>query len=383
MRPKRSDNFVAIACGGTGGHLFPGIAIGEKLLERGCNVLLLVSRKEVDQLSARGATGMEVASLPAVPLLKGRLPQFVGAFWQSFRQVRQLFKARRPSAVIAMGSFTSAPPILAGKLVRAKTAIHEANSHAGRANRLLAPWVDHAFIGFSSAANLLENRSLKFTGTPVRSQFQPADAGACRMALGLDTEAPVILVTGGSQGASAVNEAVCNALPVVAARVPGLQVLHLTGAASIEAMVLRYKTLPVRAKVLPFLTEMELALGAATVAVSRAGASSLAEMAAMQVPSILVPYPAASDDHQYYNARAFAQPGAARMMVQSQLRAEVLAGSLIELITDSFAREKMKVELEKWYFPDSAEQIVETVLRGTPYHDEVPPSPAFLKFKTG
>jgi UDP-N-acetylglucosamine--N-acetylmuramyl-(pentapeptide) pyrophosphoryl-undecaprenol N-acetylglucosamine transferase len=383
MRNLPAEHFVAIACGGTGGHLFPGIAIGEKFLERGCDVMLLVSTKEVDQLSARSATGMEVASLPAVPLLKGKLPQFISGFWQSYKQVRKIFRARRPAAVIAMGSFTSAAPILAGRMAKAKTAIHEANSYAGRANRLLAPWVDHAFIGFSSAANQLGNRSVRFTGTPVRSQFQAADPGACRMALGLDPDAPVILMTGGSQGAAALNAALVKALPLVAAKVPNVQVLHLTGSNTFEAIASQYKGLPLRAKVMPFLTEMEMALGAATVALSRAGASSLAELAAMQVPSILVPYPSSADDHQYYNARAFAQPGAARMMVQSQLRPESLAASLIEIISDPFTQQKMKGELQKWHFPDAAEQIVETIFRGSRFETEFQPNPAFLKLKTG
>lgn len=383
MQTHQPDKFVAIACGGSGGHLFPGIAIGEKFLDRGCEVMLLVSNKEVDQLSARGASGMEVASLPAVPLLKGNFPRFTAAFWQSYRQTAKIFRKRRPAAVLAMGSFTSAGPILAGKLARAKTAIHEANSHAGRANRLLAPWVDHVFIGFSSAANQLGNRSVKFTGTPVRSQFQPADPGACRMALGLAPNAPVILVTGGSQGAVALNEAVLRAVSAMAEKISGLQVLHLTGAAMFEAVSRRYQQLSVRAKVLPFLTEMELALGAATVAVSRAGASSLAELAAMEVPSILIPYPKSADDHQYHNARALAQPGAARMMVQSQLKPETLAAALTEIITDPFTQEKMRSELRKWHFPDSAEQIVETVLRGARSEPAPHANPALLKLTTG
>lgn len=383
MQFPRSEHFVAIACGGTGGHLFPGMAIGAKFVERGCDVLLLVSNKEIDQIGARTAEGMEVASLPAIPLLTGNFARFLSAFWQSFRQVRKIFHERRPTAVLGMGSFTSAPPILAGRLVRARTALHEANSHAGRANRLLAPWVDHCFIGFSSAANQLGNRSVKFTGTPVRSQFQAADPSACRMALGLNPDAPVILVMGGSQGATAVNQAVLEAAPLVARKIPGIQVLHLTGSATCEAVSAEYRRLAVKAKVLPFLTEMEMALGAATVTVSRAGASSLAEIAAMGLPSILIPYPTAADDHQYHNARAFAQPGAARMIVQSQLRAENLAALLHEIIAEPFVQEKMRDELRKWHFPDSAEQIVETVLQSRGPKAETETGAALLKLTTG
>lgn len=378
-----ADRLVAIACGGTGGHLFPGIAIGEKLLDRGCDVTLLVSKKEVDQVGARTSSGMQCLSLPAVPLLKGNLPFFLKATWQSFQIVRAAFRKRRPTAVLAMGSFTSAGPILAGKLAGAKTALHEANSIPGRANRLLAPWVDHIFIGFSSAANQLRNRSVQFTGTPVRPQFQPLDPASSRMAIGLDPKGPVVLIMGGSQGAAAVNKAVLGAVPALIEKVPQVQFLHLTGGASYESIAAGYRPLTSRAKVLPFLTEMDLALGAASVCVSRAGASSLAEIAAMEIPSILIPYPTAADDHQYHNARAFAQAGAARLMLQSQLRTDLLAQSIIELISDSFAADQMRAELRKWHYPDAADQIAATLLRGAAEQMEPDAQPGVLKLRHG
>jgi UDP-N-acetylglucosamine--N-acetylmuramyl-(pentapeptide) pyrophosphoryl-undecaprenol N-acetylglucosamine transferase len=318
-----------------------------------------------------------------VPLLKGNFPIFAKTFWQSLLQVRRQFRARRPSAVLAMGGFTSAAPIVAGRLVGARTAIHESNSFAGRANRLLAPWVNHVFIGFASAANQLGNRSVQFTGTPVRSQFEPLDPGPCRMALGLDPASPVMLVMGGSQGASAVNKAVLEAVPLLLKSIPALQILHLTGTANFEMISASYKALTSRAKVFPFLREIEMALGAASVAISRAGASSLAEIAAMQVPSILVPYPAAADDHQYHNARGFAQSGAARMFVQSQLRAEQLAHTAAELIMDDFVAQQMRDELRKWHYPTAADQIIKTLLREPDAEPKSQPHPAALRFRPG
>ncbi len=383
MELKPADRLVAIACGGTGGHLFPGIAIGEKLLDRGCDVTLLVSQKEVDQVGASTSSGMGVLSLPAVPLLKGNFAVFLKATWQSFREVRVAFKKRRPAAVLAMGSFTSAGPIFAGKLAGAKTALHESNSVPGRANRLLAPWVNHVFIGFSSAASQMRNRSVQFTGTPVRPQFQPLDPGSSRMALGLDPKSPVVLIMGGSQGAAGVNKAVLGAVRTLVEKIPGVQFLHLTGAATHETICAQYKSLTSRAKVLPFLTEMDLALGAASVCVSRAGASSLAEIAAMQVPSILIPYPTAADDHQYHNARALAQAGAARMMLQSQLRPELLAESIFEVVTDPLVGDLMRTELHKWHYPEAAEQIAEALLRGVERKTEPAAPTGVLKLRHG
>ncbi|ODU23528.1 MAG: undecaprenyldiphospho-muramoylpentapeptide beta-N-acetylglucosaminyltransferase [Verrucomicrobia bacterium SCN 57-15] len=375
--------YIAIACGGTGGHLFPGMAVAEKLLEKGCDVLLLVSEKEIDQITSRSAAGMEVMRLPAVPLLKGNLPSFLKAFWKSFWIMRAHFKKRPPTAVLAMGGFTSAAPILAGKFAGARTALHEANSYAGRANRLLSGWVNHVFIGFSSAANQLRNRSVQFTGTPVRSQFQPSDPAAARMALGLEPESPVVLVMGGSQGASAINKAILEAVPLLLEKEPALQFLHLTGAATFESISKAYKELTGRAKVLPFLTEMELALAAASVTVSRAGASSLAELAAMELPAILIPYPNAADDHQYHNARALAQPGAARMVIQSQLKAEPLAAAILELITNEPLRDQLKGELRKWHYPNAADEIIETLLPPLAFSEQEATHKTLLKAHAG
>ena len=203
------------------------------------------------------------------------------------------------------------------------------------------------------------------------------------MALGLNPNAPVVLVMGGSQGASAVNKAMLEAVPLLTAKVPDVQFLHLTGIVNFEAISSAYKSLTARAKVLPFLSEIELALGAASVTVSRAGASSLAEIAAMQLPSILVPYPTASDDHQYHNARALAQAGAARMIVQSQLRADQLAASIAELITDSFIAQQMKAELRKWHYPAAADEIIKTLLSEPEEAGKTEPHSAMLRFRHG
>jgi UDP-N-acetylglucosamine--N-acetylmuramyl-(pentapeptide) pyrophosphoryl-undecaprenol N-acetylglucosamine transferase len=361
---EKAERHVAIACGGTGGHLFPGMAVAAALQERGCEVLLIVSRKEIDRQGAATSSEFETLSLPLVPLLANNLGAFLKRSWLSFHLLRRAFKKRKPGAILAMGSFTSAPPVFAGKLYGALTCIHEANSVAGKANRFLAPWVDKVFIGFASAATQLRNRSVQFTGTPVRAQFQAADPESCRVALGLHPDKPVLLMTGGSQGASALNIALTQNLPKLLQRVPELQFLHLTGTANFESIRDAYGPSGAKAVVLPFLTEMELALGAATLAISRAGASSLAELAAMQVPAILVPYPAAADDHQYYNARAFAQAGAARLLVQNQLKPEILFSEIVELIENGARREQMKNSLQKWHFPQAADEIAESILRG-------------------
>ena len=300
--PQTNTPHVAIACGGTGGHLFPGLAVAEELRKRGCNIALLISPKEIDQQAVKAVSGMEIVTLPAVALQNWNYFSFVCSFWKSWRAAKNIFQAHPPQAVLGMGGFTSAPPILAGNAFGAKTFLHESNAIPGRANRFLSRFVDGAFIGFPEAAARLKARKITTTGTPVRPQFQPRDAAVCRSALGLEPNLPTILVVGGSQGASGLNEMILSALPLLAAK--NWQFLHLTGAKDFDKVNAAYAARGIKAVVKPFLAEMDLALGAATISVSRAGASSLAEIAAMRLPSLLAPFPAAADNHQFFNASA-------------------------------------------------------------------------------
>ena len=358
--PKRP--FIAIACGGTGGHLFPGIAVGEELLRRGCVVSLLISPKEVDQQGARSAAGMEVVTLPAVGLTRFGWLKFATGFWKSHRLAKKLFQRRPPQAVLAMGGFTSAPPILAGKGLGAATFLHESNAYPGRANRWLAHVVDEAFLGFPEAADHLAVAKFTTTGTPVRAQFQPQHSAACRMALGLDQQRPVLLVMGGSQGASGINDLVLQTLPTLAVMAPDLQIIHLAGPNDFERVRAAYARRQFKAVVRPFLTEMELALGAASAAISRAGASSMAELAAMGLPAILIPYPAATDDHQLHNARAFVKAGAARMLAQRLATPEILNWLILELTGNPVSRAAMINALARCHHPLAAETIADRLL---------------------
>src|SRR5581483_4063839 len=197
---------VAIACGGTGGHLFPGIAVAGELLQLGCAVTLLISPKDVDQQAVKSAVGMEIATLPAVGLSGGNRLAFFRGFLRSLRVAREMFQKNLPDAVLAMGGFTSAAPLLAARLKGVPTFLHESNTIPGRANRWFSRLVNQAFVGFGEAAPQLHARSAKVTGTPCRPQFKPLDATTCRQALGLDPNQPVLLVMGGSQGATGLNE---------------------------------------------------------------------------------------------------------------------------------------------------------------------------------
>jgi UDP-N-acetylglucosamine--N-acetylmuramyl-(pentapeptide) pyrophosphoryl-undecaprenol N-acetylglucosamine transferase len=357
--PKPS---VAIACGGTGGHLFPGLAVAEQL-SRNCSVTVLISPKEVDQQAVKSARGLEIVTLPAVALQRGSRLAFLRGFWKSWRASRRLFQAIRPDAVLAMGGFTSAPPVLAARSQTTKTFLHESNTIPGRANRWLARMVDCAFVGFPQTESRLAAREVLVTGTPVRPQFQSREAATCRAALGLDPARPVVLITGGSQGASGLNQMVLDTLPTLVRHSLQWQWLHLTGPNDVDRVKQVYSRHGLKAVVHAFLAEMDLALGAATACISRAGASSLAELAAVRLPALLVPFPAAADNHQFHNARAFEETGAAQLLEQREATPEKVSGALRELVEGTFERDQMKLALARWHAPHAAEQVAENILR--------------------
>jgi UDP-N-acetylglucosamine--N-acetylmuramyl-(pentapeptide) pyrophosphoryl-undecaprenol N-acetylglucosamine transferase len=262
-----------------------------------------------------------------------------------------------------MGGFTSAPPALAGRRFGAATFLHESNTIPGRANRWLSRIVNQTFVGFPEAANRLHARESSVTGTPVRGKFHELDQGVCRTALGLDPNRQVVLVMGGSQGAHGINQLVSRSLQLLAKRGAGWQWLHLAGAADAQEVEQGYRDAGLAAKVYPFFAKMELVMGAASAAVSRAGASSLAELAATRLPSLLVPFPAATDNHQFWNARAFEQTGAAKMIEQSAARPEQFVEALIELMQNEELRRSMQDSLHAWHKPHAAEQIADSMLK--------------------
>ncbi len=380
---NQTDNhrpFIAIACGGTGGHLFPGLAVAQQLRAHGCDVALLISPKEVDQQAVKNLEGIETFTLPAVGLQNRNYFSFGKSFFDSYIAAWKFFRDRRPAAVLAMGGFTSAPPVLAARKTGAKTFLHDSNTIPGKANRFLARFVDEAFIGFPEAAARLRAKKISVTGTPVRPQFSPIQhlvgrdsvelkRVQSRTALGLDPELPTMLVVGGSQGARGLNDLILSALPLL--REKPWQWLHLTGASDFEKVKSAYAAAGVKAVVKPFLSEMDLALGAATACVSRSGASSLAELAAMRLPSALVPLPTSADGHQQTNAEAYTKTGAAQLLPQVS-KPEIVAALLTGLVEDESLRSGMQTALAGWHAPRAAETIAENILRAAGLLEKYP-----------
>lgn len=363
MTSLYNQRHVAIACGGTGGHLFPGLAVGQELRTRGFDVTLFISPKEVDQAGVASVRDQfRVSVLPAIGLSLRKTLPYIQSLRKSWHEVSRVFRAHPPSAVLAMGGFTSVSPIFAGRRFGAATLLHESNTIPGRANQWLAPWVDECLVGFEEAAARLRCRHVTRTGTPVRSGFFGIQPQEARQRLGLDPLDPVLLVMGGSQGAAGINRRMAAAYPEILRRVPNCQWVHITGTREFSAYEPLSRNWPGRGRLLAFSSEMELWMAAATAAVTRSGASSLAESAAVRLPSVLIPFPAATADHQTWNARAFANQGAAYLLPEAEATSERLVALLVPLLTSPSGRQKMQTALARLALPEAASRIADRIV---------------------
>ena len=359
----KSPQHVLIACGGTGGHLFPGIAVAEALKAKGHDVTLLISEKKIDSLASSGHSDLKFEKMPFLAMPRPWSPKmapFLLGFWRGLKQCRALIKDKKITAVLGMGGFTSTAPVWAGRLEKVRTFIHDSNAIPGKANRLTARWSDMALLGFKECAAFFPKKETKVTGTPVRTALREAAKNNKEDPLaffGLKKGMPVVLIVGGSQGAQGVNRAVTQSLSELDAL--GVQLLHITGPGDYQEVRDAYQGKPIalRSHVGAFCHRMELAYQAADVALARSGASTLAELAYFGVPSILVPYPFAADDHQTRNAEIFAKADAAIQMPQNELSADSLTSALRGLLKSEKKRQAMKKAARKMSRDNAAQEI--------------------------
>src|SRR6266478_2334935 len=367
---------VMIACGGTGGHLFPGLAVAEVLRERRHQVRLFVSEKAVDQTALAALTDssdpsarIPVEVVPAVGYEGSRrLMRFCIRLAKATRGCAAVCDEFGPDVVLGMGGFTSAPAMLGARWFGKRgtaTLIHESNAVPGKANRWTGRFVDHVAVGLADCARFFGRRPVTVTGTPIRAALRGGKVVNARARLGLEANRLTVLVAGGSQGARAINEAMACALPWLDGRTERVQFMHLTGAHDEDFMRESYEKNGITGKVMSFCNQMELAYSAADVVVARAGASTLTEIAAFGLPAILIPYPQAAGNHQWHNARVFERAGAARLLDQSQFsslhaeRGERLAKAITELLDDETERVRMARAARLLAVDDAAERLAE------------------------
>ncbi len=370
---------ILLAGGGTAGHVFPALAVARELTARADDVEV-VFVGVADRLEARlvPASGFELHTIAAVAIPRRpspRLLQVPGALRAGVRACRTLITERRAVAAVTFGGYVSFPLDRAAFREQLPLVVHEQNSVPGLTNRVAARWADRVAVTFpGSAPRFRYQERCVVTGNPVRSDVLELDRTARRAAaleaFGLDPERRTVLVFGGSQGARSINRAIVDAHERWGDR--PVQVLHATGVVGYtaaaraweEARAAHPKGPPVR--LVEFIDDMAGAYAAADVVVCRAGATSIAELTVLGLPSVLIPSPHATADHQRENAHALARTGGAAVIDDAELTGERLVDTLIPLLDDPGAYAAMALGARAFGRPDAAQAVARLVLELAP-----------------
>jgi UDP-N-acetylglucosamine--N-acetylmuramyl-(pentapeptide) pyrophosphoryl-undecaprenol N-acetylglucosamine transferase len=348
---------VLIAGGGTGGHLFPGIAIARELLRRKPDArVTFVGTAQGIEARAVPREGFELDTIRSLGL-KGKsataVIKGVGTLPLSLWDASRVIARRKPHLVIGVGGYSSGPVVMLAALRGVKTMLHEQNALPGLTNRWLAKVVTAAAVTFESTVPVFGAKAF-VSGNPVRPAFlhtHDEPEGARK-----------VLVFGGSQGAHAINVAMVEAAPYLARATPRLSITHQTGERDVQLVQAGYRTAGMDVRVEAFIQQMDEEMKAANVIVSRAGSTTLAEIAASGRAAVLIPLPTATDDHQRKNAQTLAVAGAADLLDQRELTGERLAGRILALLDDDSRRAAMARAVRAFARPDAAQVIVDRAL---------------------
>jgi UDP-N-acetylglucosamine--N-acetylmuramyl-(pentapeptide) pyrophosphoryl-undecaprenol N-acetylglucosamine transferase len=353
---------ILIACGGTGGHLFPGIAVAESFLAQGHEPLLLISQKKIDSQASAKYPHLHFKVVPAIAKPKTLSPKmipFLWALYQSIQTSKKIIREFGADAVLGMGGFTSLPPVYAGHKLGKKTFVHDSNARPGRANILTSRFCNKVFIGLEPAAAFFKKAS-HLTGTPARPEILklPSRDDAAKN-FGLDPNQTTLLVTGGSQGALRLNQLIAeaaNSLP------PEIQILHIAGPGDLPRIQTEFPQQRPGYQLIGFCDQMASAYACADLVVARSGASTLTEISLAGLPSVLVPFPYAADDHQTANAQVFAKANAAKLIQEKELTPTSLAALLTQLLTNPGALKNMANASKALAIPNAADQVASLIL---------------------
>ncbi len=356
---------VALAGGGTGGHVFPAVAIAEELRRRDPDLQLMY-------LGARDSVEERTATEMMIPFRSIFVEGMAGK--SALRKAYALFGAGvgliqsitilsrfRPQAIVGTGGYVSVPPVLTGKILRIPTLIHEQNCVPGRANISCARFADAVVVNYEQCGRFFGSRPVHVAGNPIRSEFLPErlekiDADESKRSLGLSPGKFTVFLLGGSRGAHSLNVAMLEALPHLDTQ--RVQLIFMTGKEDYRRVRDACERAGMTAAVFQFINDMPTAYTAADIAVSRAGASTLAELCAVGLPAILVPYPHSVDRHQELNARTLVEAGGAEMIMNGDLRGDTLAERLVGLSADEALLGRMRAQSKKFGRPDAAEKLV-------------------------
>jgi len=344
-----------VAGGGTGGHLFPGLAVAEAF-RAAVPGLEVAFAGTVHGLEARVVPrhGYRLFTLPVAGLVgKGLMRRLLGLALipAALIAATRVLKEFAPDLVVGVGGYASAPVLFMAGIRRVPRVILEQNAVPGVTNRIFGPHADRVFLAFEEAAAAFKGGAFSCPGNPVREGLLSAPPRA-------PADGPHLLVFGGSQGARAINDAMLAAAPGLLSQVPGLTLTHQTGAADLDRVRAAYAPHGGRAEALAFIDDMGAAYSRADLVVCRAGATTVAELTALGKPSVLIPYPHAAHDHQSANARLLAAREAAVLLPQAELDGDRLAGTVHDLLKNPAGLATMGAAAKAAGRPEAARRIV-------------------------
>ena len=349
---------ILIAAGGTGGHIYPGIAVAEEIVRRSAeSKVLFVGTARGLETKIVPENGFELALINSAGLKNvGLLEKIKGLFIlpKSFLEARKLIKKFEPDTVVGAGGYVSGPVLLMASLMRVPTLVMESNALPGFTNRRLAPFVTKAALTFDEALPYFGKKGI-LTGNPVRREFFDIEPKT-------RSEKVNLLIFGGSQGARAINNAMTEALPFLEADKNKLNVVHQTGELDFEKNAELYKRAGWEtADIRKYISDMVSEFARTDLIICRAGATTCAELSAAGKAAIMIPLPTAADDHQRKNAEALENVGAARMILQKDLSGKFLAKDIIDLMNTPEKISEMETAAKKLAKRDAAERTVDII----------------------
>lgn len=356
---------VLFAGGGTGGHIVPGRNLAQHFLLKveGSEVRFLTAGRKVENRFFESRPWKRTALFSGYesrPSLRD-----LGSWWKAFRSARREIRSFRPQALILTGGYVSIPSLLAAGRLRKHTYLVELNAYPGRAARLCARFCRRIFCPFEEAGQRLGNKAF-ITGAPLPPGFAtpPEECReTLRTSMGLDPHRMTLLVAGGSQGAMGINSLIVENLDLLARQGgENIQVLHVTGPRDHGRILERYRTTEVNAVVLPFLDPMEKAYRAADLILCRGGGMTLAEIAALALPAVVIPYPFHKDRHQFHNARNLVEAGGALILEEGEATEEMLRRTVLDPLMDPSRLGSMAEGMQKAGSRGGAGKIVEIIL---------------------
>jgi len=365
------DRSFFFAGGGTGGHIYPAIAVAQQIvkIDPSAKIHFFCSTRSIDQ-HILGQAGFEYTTLPATgfSVRPKKLINFCKSLLRSYRIAEKAVRMDFNTVVIGAGGFVSAPVCLAAHKHKVPIALLNVDIVPGRANKINARWADEIFVQFPETEQYFAQRKKKVSivGCPVRSGFKNPHPNRAIEQLGLDREKKILLITGASSGSENINRAVCSLLEKLEAFADDWQIVHLAGQNNYEKVYSQYSDAKISYKVVNYFDDMPDLLAAADLVIGRSGAVSVAEYAAAAVPSICMPYPYHKDKHQYLNAGKLVEVGAAVIvddLPDEKDRYEWLWEELEELMKDQKIRQVMAEGCRIVANPDADRKIAEKLLK--------------------